>query len=140
MVTAIEVPLLLRATDSILGWFGLLRQEQRERKEQERKAIKSLYVALNETLTYFRRLEHPELAKESEKDLFERSIKTEDALSRLWMEAAIELRGVNEELSKRCFMKGVYWTERDRWTDAKIRSANIKLEVLLLDAKDLLSS
>jgi len=138
MVSALEVPLLLKAADSILGWFGLLRKEQKERQDAERRAIKALYVALNETLTYFRRLDHPELAKGSEKEQFERSIKTEDSLSRLWMEAAVELKDVNTELSQRCFMKGVYWTDRDSWTDEKVKIANIKLEALLVDAKALL--
>jgi len=138
MVSALEVPLLLKAADSIFSWFGLLRKEQKERKEQERRAIKALYVALNETLMYFRRLDHPELAKESEKDKFERSIGTEDSLSRLWMEAAVELKDVNLELSQRCFMKGVYWTDRDKWTDEKIKNANIKLEALVGDAQALL--
>lgn len=138
MVGTVEIPFLLKAADSIFGWFGLLRKEQKERQELERKAIKALYVALNETLTYFRRIEHPEFAGPDNKDEFARNIKTEDALSRLWMEAAVELRDVNPDLSQRCFMKGVYWTDRDRWDEEKVRAANIKLEVLLEDARGLL--
>ena len=137
-MSALELPLLLKAADGVLNWFGLLRKEQKERKEQERKAVKALYVALNETLTYFRRLEHPELAPPDAPAEAQRSLKAEDAISRLWMEAAVELKDVAPELSKRCFMKGVYWTDRDRWNEERVRSANIKLEELLEDAKSLL--
>jgi hypothetical protein len=140
MVGAVEVPFLLKAVDSIYSWFGLLRKEQKERQEQERRAIKALYVVLNETLTYFRRIEHPEFATPENRAEFERNIKTEDALSRLWMEAAVELRGVNQDLSERCFMKGVYWSDRDRWDEEKVKATNIKLEALLQDAKALLSA
>jgi hypothetical protein len=138
MVGTVEIPFLLKAADSIFGWFGLLRKEQKERQELERRAIRGLYVALNETLTYFRRIEHPEFAGPDNKAEFERNIRTEDGLSRLWMEAAVELRDVNADLSQRCFMKGVYWTDRDNWDDEKVREANIKLEELLKDARALL--
>jgi hypothetical protein len=137
-MSALEVPLLLKAADSILGWFGLLRKEQKERKEQERKAIKALYVALNETLTYFRRLEHPELAPPGTANEAQRNLRIEDSISRLWMEAAVELKDIQPQLSQRCFMKGVYWTDRDRWNDERVKDANIKLEALLDDAKALL--
>lgn len=137
-MSALEVPLLLKAADSILGWFGLLRKEQKERKEQERKAIKALYVALNETLTYFRRLEHPELALPGTTNEAQRNLHIEDSISRLWMEAAVELKDIQPQLSQRCFMKGVYWTGRDRWNEERVKDANIKLEALLDDAKALL--
>ena len=140
MVGTVEIPLLLKAADSIFSWFGLLRKEQKERQEQERRAIKALYVVLNETLTYFRRIEHPEFASPENRAEFERNIKTEDGLSRLWMEAAVELKEVNRDLSQRCFMKGVYWTDRDRWDEKRVKSANIKLETLLQDAQALLGA
>ena len=134
-----ETSALLKAADSVLGWFGLLRKEKLERGERERRAIKALYVALNETVLYFRRLDRPYLARsKKEKAEFERSVQTEEALSRLWIEASVELRGVNSDLAKRCYLKGIYWADRDGWSDDDVRRANIKLKRVLSDAQSLM--
>lgn len=134
-----ETSVLLKAADSVLGWFGLLRKEQLERGERERRAIKALYVALNETVLYFRRLDRPHLARtKKEKKEFERNIQTEEALSRLWMEASVELRDIDPSLAERCFFKGQYWADRDGWSEEDVRKANIKLGKVLDDAKSLM--
>jgi hypothetical protein len=134
-----ETSVLLKAADSALGWFGLLRKEQLERGERERRGIKALYVALNETVLYFRRLDRPQLARTpKEKREFKRNIQTEEALSRLWIEASIELRNIDPNLAERCFFKGQYWADRDSWSEGDLRKANIKLEKVLEDAKTLL--
>jgi hypothetical protein len=134
-----ETSVLLKAADSLLGWFGLLRKEQLERGERERRAIKALYVALNETVLYFRRLDRPYLARNSkERKEFVRNIQAEEALSRLWMEASVELRNIDSDLAERCFFKGQYWADRDGWSDEDVRKANIKLTKVLEDAKILM--
>jgi hypothetical protein len=130
---------LLKVADSVLGWFGLLRKEQLEQGERERRAIKALYVALNETLLYFRRLDRPYLARsKKEKAEFERNVQAEESLSRLWIEASVELRDINPDLAERCFFKGQYWADRDGWTDDDVRKTNIKLEKVLEDASALM--
>ena len=134
-----EASALLKAADSLLGWFGLLRKEKLERGERERRAIKALYVALNETVLYFRRLDRPYLARSNkEKVKFRRSIETEEALSRLWMEASVELRDIDQDLAERCFFKGNYWADRDGWSDGDVRRADIKLQKVLEDSQALL--
>lgn len=134
-----ETSALLKAADSVLGWFGLLRKEQLERSERERRAIKALYVALNETVLYFRRLDRPHLARtRKEKKEFERNIQTEEALSRLWMEASVELRDINPVLAERCFLKGQYWADRDSWSEGDVRKTNITLAKVLEDAQALM--
>jgi hypothetical protein len=136
-----ETSVLLKAADSVLGWFGLLRKEQLERGDRERRAIKTLYVALNETVLYFRRMDSPYLARtKKERKEFVRNIQTEEALSRLWMEASIELRSINPDLAERCFFKGQYWADRDSWSDEDVRKANIRLAKVLEDAKALMRS
>ncbi|MGJ0429347.1 hypothetical protein [Methylobacter sp.] len=130
---------LLKAADSVLGWFGLLRREQLERGERERRAIKALYVALNETVLYFRRLDRPYLARTKKQKMeFERNIQTEEALSRLWMEASVELRNIDPALAERCFFKDQYWADRDDWSEEDVRKANIKLGEVLENAKSLM--
>lgn len=134
-----ETSALLKAADSVLGWFNLLRKGKLERSERERRAIKALYVALNETCLYFRRLDRPQLARSKKERLeFERSVQVEEALSRLWIEASVELRDVNSDLAKRCYLKGNYWVDRDGWSDDDVRKANIKLKRLLSDAHALI--
>lgn len=109
--------------------------------KKERRALKALYVALNETVLYFRRLDRPHLARSKKERLeFQRDIKTEEALSRLWMDASIELRPINHDLAERCFLKGQYWADRDGWSDEDGEKTNIKLEKLLEDARALLKS
>ena len=136
----IEIPVLLKATDSVLGWFGFLRKERKEKSERERQALKALYLALIETSMYFRRLDRPYLAKnkKEEKVGFQRNIQTEEALARLWTEASVELRDVEPELAQRCFFKGQFWADRDAWTQDDIRKADIVLEKLRRDAQFLL--
>ena len=137
-MTTIEIPLLLRALDSVSGWFGLLRKEQKERKEGERKAIQAISIALTETLAYFRELKDDHVISESDSTSRLRYRKTESDLAKRWMDAAVDLREVNSTLSERCFMKGVYWSDRSLWNDDRIKSAHIELEALINDAKGLL--
>lgn len=130
---------ILKASDAALGWFGFVRKSKLEQSEKERRAIKALYLALNETCLYFRRLERPSLAQsKKEKQKFKRSIESEEVISRLWMDASVELRDINPDLAARCFIKGTYWADRDAWTDDDVRKANIKLEGVLKDAQALL--
>jgi hypothetical protein len=135
----IEIPILLKASDAVLGWFGLLRKEQAERSERERNALKALYAAVMETSMYFRRLENPQLAKtKSEQKDFKRDIQREEALARLWTEASVELRDVNPDLAQRCFFKAQYWTDRDTWTEADVHQTNIALQRLAREARELI--
>jgi hypothetical protein len=134
-----ETSALLKAADSVLSWFGLLRKDKLERSERERRAIKALYEALNETCLYFRRLDRPHLARSKRVGKeFTRYVQTEEALSRLWREASVELRDVNPGLARRCYLKGNYWADRDGWSDDEVRKANIKLKRLLSDAQTLM--
>ncbi|HTA59652.1 MAG TPA: hypothetical protein VK805_15935 [Candidatus Baltobacteraceae bacterium] len=131
-----ETSILLKAADSILGWLGLLRKEQLGRGERERRAIKALYIALNETNLYFRRLDRPHLARsKQERKEFQRNIRAEEALSRLWIEASVELRDINPDLADRCFLKGTFWADRDQWSDEDVQRANITLQKVVRDAR-----
>jgi hypothetical protein len=139
MEADMEAAVVLGVADSVLSWFGLMREEKHQRSERERRAIKALLIAVNETVLYFRRLDNPHLARTEEERLgFERNIQAEEALSRLWMDASAELREINPDLAKRCFLKGQYWADRDSWSSDDVLNANIKLEEVLKDAKALI--
>lgn len=135
----LQIDLLLKAADSVLGWFGFLRKEKTTQDEQERRAIRALYAAVMETGIYFRRLEKPHLANtKREQKEFKRDINKEEALARLWTEASIELRDVNPDLAERCFFKAQYWIDRDEWTEEDIHRTNIALKRMTDDARILL--
>lgn len=137
MTISPESSLLLKAADSLLDWFGLLRKEQVARDEKERRAIKALYVVLNETLLHFRRLGRPRLARsKKERTHFKRDIQTEEHLSRLWMDASVELRQIDRDLAERCFLKGTYWADRDGWSESAKQTS--RLNKVLKDSRALL--
>ena len=134
-----EPALFISAMNAVRGWFGKLRDEQRALNAEERRAVKALYVAANETRLYINRLNKPFHLKEYVSgDNFERNIDREDELSRLWMDAHLELMPVNIELAERCLMKSGYWSSPDHWDDKQVKKANISLESMFKDAKALL--
>jgi len=135
----LDIPILLNLADSLRNWLGFLSKEKTDQNERERKALKALYAALMETSMYFRRLDSPHLARtKREQKEFQRDIAREEALARLWTEASVELRDVDEDLATRCFFKAQYWTNRDAWTAEDVHNANIALQRVTRDAQALL--
>lgn len=135
----LDIPALLNVADSVRNWFTFLHKEKTDQNERERRALKALYAALMETSMYFRRLDSPHLAKtKREQKEFQRDIAKEEALARLWTEASVELRDVDQDLAERCFFKAQYWTNRDAWTSEDVHNANIALQKVTRDAQDLL--
>ncbi len=111
--------------------FGLkeikeLFSKQKEKKTQSYEAIEAIYEAANETTVFFqecmRKVEKPN------KDL-----------SKIWMDAAKKVRDIDEQLYFRLLGKAEYWSDPTIWTDEKITKANISLDSIKSDAKQILA-
>ncbi|WP_447879195.1 hypothetical protein [Serratia fonticola] len=81
-------------------------------------AIAALSSAVNETEMYFR-----------DRALLgaEKSQEREDALCRLWSNAAEPVRLVSLELSNLCAYKAAYWLFPDRYSPEDVKALNITL-------------
>ena len=122
---------VIAALGAIGAWLALLRQEQHELQRNEAAAVRALYNAVNETRLYVRRL--GEAGYRSPNRDFER----EDHLSRLWMEAYFALRKISPNLAHKCMVKSGYWQEPERWSEAQVRVAGIKLDSICEEARSL---
>ncbi|WP_316348030.1 hypothetical protein [Desulfuromonas acetoxidans] len=135
------IPEIFEAINPIRGWLAYFQNRRDTLRAEEKSALRALYVAANETRLYFRRLNHENrMAAHRQTPPPERNISKEEELSRLWLEASIEMRNFNMELAERCFVKGGYWADPDAWSDRDIVRANISLDNIFREARELLSS
>tara|TARA_A100000171_G_C2135457_1_gene149836 strand:+ start:244 stop:615 length:372 start_codon:yes stop_codon:yes gene_type:complete len=100
------------------------RQEMKKAKSYE--AVEAVYEAANETTSFLqecmRKVEQPN------KDL-----------SKIWMDAAKKVRDLDSELYFRLLGKAEYWADPTAWTHEKIVRANIALDSIKEDSRQILS-
>lgn len=94
-----------------------------------RAALKSIYVAAFETKSCLAAIEERNQPPNYE---------TEARLSKLWVEAAVELCQIDEDLAERCLLKGDYWSNPNRWTEQQIDKSRINVNGVFDDARKLL--
>lgn len=95
--------------------FSKFRDRDREYADQ---ALSAISLALQETRNYYRDIElgeKPNRLKEKE-------------LVRLWSEAAIPVRHIDQELSFICAHKADFWVSPSKWEKEEIVKAGIDLE------------
>jgi hypothetical protein len=114
--------------DKSLSIFGLIRKGKKQKNEKIDHALFALYTALNETKSYVERLASGR----------RRIRKNEFALAKLWHNASIPLRYVDQELAERCFFKGSYWLESEVWSEHRIRNNKIDIESMIKSTRKLL--
>jgi hypothetical protein len=98
------------------------------RDERGQRAVEAILRAVNETKLYISSLERGEKRRRDR----------EEDLSRHWTTAAAALHGINEDLARRCQLKGQYWTEPDAWNGQQLQKARILLTQVSADADALL--
>ncbi len=124
----IDAGTLMRLFDNVLGWLKSARDERAKNEERYRRALLSVYLAANETKAYLatmKRRKHPDHDRERN-------------LSRLWSEAAVDLRKVDPDLAKRCLLTGDYWADPTAWSEPALQEARITLKELYERARELL--
>src|SRR5262245_48836644 len=94
--------------DALIGLLpalgGLLKDTTRQRKLQDergRRVVESILRAVNETKLY--------VAAPSRGNA--RDGAREEKLSRRWTDAAAALHGIDDDLARRCMLKGEYWAD-----------------------------
>ena len=110
---------------------GFLKDSSKKRRlhdEHGQKAVECILRAINETKLYIAAVTRgmPE------------NLERKENLSRVWTDAAAALRGIDDDLAKRCRLKGIYWGDPDSWNDELAASARIKLSEVERDADSLL--
>lgn len=116
---------LLESLVSILDRIN----DARDRDRQERNlALIAVLTAANQTEGYI---------KATHKGA-PRDIEREHALSTLWGTCSIALEPFDEDIARRCQLKGQYWRDPDEWSVNDINDTRIGLERLRKEAEYLL--
>jgi|SRR5882762_2833518 len=119
----IEAATLISIFNQVREWLGMLNAQDVRDKANYKTALKSLYVAAFETKAYLAApAQNPE---------------TELKLSRLWIDARLELQPINFDLAERCLIKADYWSNPSKWTQEQIDEARIGLDTIIEEARRL---
>lgn len=124
----IDVGNLIQLFHTVIGWLKSAREDRVQDEERHRRALLSVYLAANETKAYLatmKRRKHPDRDRER-------------TLSRLWSEAAVDLRKVDPDLARRCLLSGDYWADPTEWSEEALEEARITLRELYDRARALL--
>jgi hypothetical protein len=113
---------------ALLATRNLIRGARFNQEALTDQALAAECSAASETKTYLSGLQRGN----------QRDLEKEGVLSRLWSLAAIPLRHFNNELARRCELKGAYWRNPQDWTVADINAARIGLTQVEKEAKYLL--
>ncbi len=99
-----EITLVLSIFKEFRDWLLGINKVTLEYSKEEKAALKSLYVALSETKSYF-----------TDRKISKADRTRERQISKLWFDAASELKSIDQHLAERCFLKGDFWTDPDNW-------------------------
>jgi len=114
----------------LFGFLGELGESKRWKESQRDKGLNAIHKACMETRFYLRMIENGH----------ERNMEKQKELAKLWKTAAVFIRHVDKDLSKRCSKKGEYWVCPERWTKREVHRNRIKIEQVAEMAEKLLSS
>lgn len=125
MTTTLLLSELFGKTKEILQ---LVREGKRAKDALLENALRALYNALVATSSYL----------EARQSGQERDRSKEVEIARLWYEASIPLRNIDEKLTRRCFLKGSYWLRPNTWSDEWIRDNRLTIVEIMEDIEGLL--
>ena len=113
-----EIQAVKDVLEELRKWVKMLSDWSSRNANEEKEALNTLLHALNETMIYLGRIN-------AEPDSAYRE--TEEAISRLWKDAAIKVQPYNQELATRCNAKGLYWGNPSYFTKEEIANMNISI-------------
>ena len=120
---------LIAVFNSIATWLKTLGSFSEKQEARYKAALRALYLAANETKAYVATLKR---RKNPDQD-------RELRLSKLWVDAAIELRKINKALAKKCILKAEYWADPTAWSDKQIDNTRDSLKEIYNECRKLLS-
>ena len=104
----------------VKSWLINLERASEKRKKESIEALRAVLSAVRETESYMRRLKTKG-----------RDHAIEDRLSALWTELSYKLSDIGlEKLAKKCYMKGKYWANREKYSDDYFDKYGISLELI----------
>ncbi len=110
--------------------IDFIKEYSNKKEEKYELALYALYTATTETKNYIssfgRRKKH--------------DTKKEIKLAKLWNEAGIKLRHINNELAQKCIIKADYWANPDEWTQGDIKESKIALDTIIKESRLLLEA
>ena len=111
--------------------FGLkevkdLFSKQEVKKAKSYEAVEAVYEAANETTTFLQ-------------ECMRKVGKPNKNLSKIWMDAAKKVRDLDSDLYFRLLGKAEYWADPATWSQEKIDRANIALDSIKKDSRQILS-
>ena len=112
-----EVSLVITLLKEFRDWVLGVDKARLEHNKEQKSALRALYIALSETKGYF-----------ADGDTIDRDRNREKQISKLWFEAASELRSIDLSLAERYFLKGDYWADPTKWNQAEEDEINISIE------------
>ncbi|MFZ1701242.1 MAG: hypothetical protein WBO10_14865 [Pyrinomonadaceae bacterium] len=125
----IDAGILITLFSQIREWLNRADTKSTKRQAEVKSALKSIYLAAFETKSY--------LAAIHERNE-QQNVEIEKSLSRLWADAAVELRTIDKDLSDRCLVKGRYWSNPSEWSREEIDESRINVNEVFEDARGLL--
>lgn len=124
-----EITSVLSIFKEFRDWLLGIDKATLEHSKEQKAALKALYTALAETKAYFADRKTTPANRERERQI-----------SKLWFEAASQLKSIDKNLAERCFLKGDFWTDPDNWKQDEANKINISIdEMTRLSRQHLLS-
>jgi hypothetical protein len=111
---------LLDALDTYERWLERRRQAKQGQSEAQTKAVRSVLLAVSSTRAYLYDLRQGERQDRSR----------EKELSRLWTDAAIDVRSVDQRLSSIAVVSSLGWADPDLQGDSKHGRIEDQLELI----------
>jgi len=124
----LDLSALLGLLPPLKEWLTDSKNRRRLHDERGQRAVHAILRAVNETKLY--------LAAQVRTGNSDQ--KRKDDLSRYWTEAASALHGLNDDLARRCRLKGAFWAEPQKWSEKDLGDARILLRQVAKDADTLL--
>lgn len=124
----VEVNQLIAIFNSLFNWLKAAADKRGQMDVDFKKALLAVYIASNETKSYISGLK---LRKKPDRT-------REATLSRLWSEAAVELRQIDKKLADKCLLQGDYLAQATSWSDEEVDRARHSINDLFNHARKLL--
>ncbi len=125
---ALALTTISQLTKSILDALKTLGAHRAKQRELVDEALTAIRKAVTRTDAYIK-ARHANKPADPER---------EAELSELWHLAAIPLQHFDEDLARRCNLKGTYWSNPDEWPSDLVNEARIGLSLIDKQAEHLL--
>lgn len=113
-----EIQDAVSISEMVMKWVGAIVNRVEARRKKEEEALKAIMSILFQTTIYMKNIV----------DSYEsRSLEKEHELGRVWYETSILVRPYHPDLAERCFFKGLFWGDRDRFTEQDLVVKKMKL-------------